>query len=75
MNILTITSNEYLINLDPVPQPMVHDDDGREVRTDNDDTPIVDGVNAEEQVKQVLPDPPAMSQLRRTTRERQSSRN
>ena len=53
---------------------MVNDDDGRDVLIDNDDTPVLDDVNAEEQVKQVIPDPPAMSQLRRTTRERQSSR-
>ena len=49
----TITSNEYLINLDPAPPPMVYYDDGGDVQIDNgdainDDTPIVDDVNAEE---------------------------
>ena len=61
--------NEYPINLDPDPPPMVHDDDGEDVQIDNDDTQVVDDVNAKEQVKQVLLDPPTMLQLRRTTKE------
>ena len=60
--------------MNPIPPPMVHDDDGGDVQIDNDDTPFVDDVNAEERVEQVLLDPPAISQLRRTTRERQSLR-
>ena len=75
----TFTSNDCPVNLDLAHPPMVHDDDGGDVQIDNgdtidDNTPIVDDVNPEELLEQLLPDPPTMSQLRRTTRECQSSR-
>ena len=47
-----VTSNEYPINLDLVLPPMVHDDDGENMKIDigdtiDDDTLVVDDVNIE----------------------------
>ena len=57
----------------------MHDDHGGDEQANTDDmvdssTPTGDDADTDGQIEQVQPDPPAESSLRRSTRDRQSSR-